>query len=127
MRRRSVSCGEAFPWHDESCGIWSEVEEELGDNVKSKECTSRKFVVCEAHDAEDDGENDEATNLDGFATNGIDESNSNPVSWNSTGADDDQVTDGDVVQDMVDVGSSSIADLLQDDGVVEGDTIERHI
>lgn len=79
MRRRPISGGEAFSGYDESRGVWSKVEEKLGDDVESEKGASAEFVVCETHDAEDDGQNDEATDLDGLATNGINESHGEPI------------------------------------------------
>lgn len=93
----AVSGREAFAWYYEGCCVWTEVEEELGDDVEAEEGASAEVVVGEAHDAEDDGEDDEAADLDGLATDGVDEGYGYPVSRYGAGADDDQVPDGCVV------------------------------
>jgi hypothetical protein len=65
--------------------------------------------------------------LKGFATNSIDGCNSEPVSRDSTGADEDGVTGSDVVELEVKVVSASVSDSLEDSGRVQTETVESNI
>jgi len=84
-------------------------------------------VVCEADDAEEDREDGETHELDGLAANRVDQGYRHPVTRDCTGADDDQVTDGLIVEDVVHVAAASVADSGEDDGVVESETVESNI
>ena len=105
----------------------TEVEEELSDNVASKETVCANLVVTETHDAEDDCEDGETHQLDWLTTDSVDKSDGNPVTWNGTSTDDDDVTDSRPVEDLVNVVSTGVTDSLKDDSVVEGDTVEGNI
>jgi hypothetical protein len=83
--------------------------------------------LTETHDAEHDRQNDEATELNRLAANGVDSSDSNPVARDGTSANQDQVADGDVVQDFVDAITLGITDGLQNCCVVETDTVESNV
>jgi len=48
----AVTCGEAFAWHDERGAVWSEVEEELSEDVEGEEGMAGQMVVREADDNE---------------------------------------------------------------------------
>ena len=79
MAGRTVPCREAFTRDDEGGGVGAEVEEELGEDVKSEEGTAGEKVVGEADGDKDAGEEDEAHELDGFAAQGVDGCDGNPV------------------------------------------------
>jgi hypothetical protein len=87
------------------------------------------LVETETDDTEDDSGHGKTANLDWFPANGVDGRYSGPVSWNGTGADDDEVTDGGVFELLVDwiFGGTGETDGLQDNGVVETKTIEGYI
>ncbi len=85
------------------------------------------MVEREADDAENDGQNGEAHQLDGLATDGVDQGDRHPVTGDGAGADDDQVADGLVVEGMVHVAAADEADGLKDDGVVEAETVKGHV
>jgi len=124
---RSVAGWEALSRNNESGGVWTEVEEELGKDVAGKETVSSNDVVTETHDTEDDGEDGETHQLNWLTTDSVDKSDGDPVTWNGTSADNDNVTDSGVVEDLVDVSSTRVADSLKNDSVVEGDTVESNI
>lgn len=67
-------------------------------------------VVGESPNKEEDGENDEADELEGLATDGVDGSYGKPVARNGSSTDEDTVASGEVVELMVDSSSTSIAD-----------------
>jgi hypothetical protein len=86
--------------------------------------------VCEQltyPDDEENGEGGETSKLEGLASNGVDGGNSEPVSGNGTGADEDGVTGGDVVELNVEVATTTVADSLEDGGRVETETVESNI
>jgi hypothetical protein len=123
----TVTSGEALSGDDEGGGVGAEVEEELAENVETKLAARANDIVTETEDAEEDGEESETHELDGLATNGINESDSNPVTGDGTSADNDQVTDSGVVVDLVHVLATGVTDGLEDNSVVERDTVEGNI
>ena len=127
VRCRSVSGREAFSWHNKCGGVGSEVEEELGQYVKSHESTFVELVVSKTDDGEDDGEQNEAHQLNRFAANGVDSCDSDPVTWNGACAHNDQVADCIAVEDLVDGITLGEPDSAQDDGIVETKTIEGNL
>ena len=110
VRGGAVPRGEAFAGNNKRGGVGAEVEEELAEDIQRKEGVLGEFVVGEADDAEEDGEDDEAHQLDGFAADGVDGRDGDPVARDGAGADDDQVADGGVAEDVVDVGAAGVAD-----------------
>ena len=60
-------------------------------------------MVSETHDAEEDGKNGESHQLNRLATNGIHQSDGDPVTWNGASADNNQVANCGVVENFVDV------------------------
>ena len=138
-------CGLTFTRDDEGGGVGAEVEEELSDNVASEETLFSDLVVScemvrsllfdigrieqltETHDTEHDGQNDETTELNRLAADSINGCNGDPVTGDSASADQDQVTDRDVIEDLVNGVTLGVADLLQNGGVVETDTVESDI
>lgn len=107
--------------------IHTEVEEELGKNVAGKETVRSDDVVPESHDTEDDGKEDETHQLNWLTSNSVDERNGDPVTRNGASADNDDVTDSSVVEDLVDVVSTRVANSGKNDSVVERDTVESNI
>jgi len=124
---RSVTSGETLSGNDESSGVGAEVEEELGQNVESKETVRAELVPGESNNTEDDCEHEETHKLDRLASDGIAKGNGEPVSRDGTSADDDQVTDGVVVQDLVDAASTGVVDGSQNDGGVKRQSVESNI
>lgn len=61
----------------------------------------RQLIVGKAHDDEENGQESESAKLDGLATNCIDCGNCDPVSRNSAGKNDDQVSNCGVQEELV--------------------------
>lgn len=127
MRGGPVPGREALAGHDEGRRVGPEVEEELGDDVESQQATLAQLVVGKTDDDEDDGEDEETHELDGLAAEGVDGRHGDPVPGDGTGADDDQVTNGGVVKDLVHVVALGVANGRQDDGVVETETVKGDV
>lgn len=127
MAGGSVAGWEALSWNDEGCAVGSEVEEELSQDVAGEETARADLVVGETHDAEEDGQDDEAHELDWLAANSVNESDGHPVTWDGTSADQDDVTNGNVVEELVGVDTLAVTDSLKDGRVVETDTVESNI
>ena len=127
VRGRSVSRGETFSRHNKGRCVRTEVEEELSQDVKSQKPSFIQFVVGETDDDEEDGEHDEAHELDGFATDGIDCSDGDPVAWDGASAGDDQVANSSAAEDLVNSITFGKTNGLQDDGVVETKTVESDL
>lgn len=85
------------------------------------------MMVAETDDAEDDAEDDEAHYLNGFAANSIHQRYRDPVSRDGAGADNDQVADGLVVEDLVHVAPSNVANGIENDSVIQAKTKESHV
>ena len=83
----------------------TKVEEELRKNIQRKQRLAVELVKRKADDAENDCEDSETHELDRLTAEGVDSGYSGPVTWNSTSACDDQVSDGLVVEDLVDIAA----------------------
>ena len=102
---------------------FTEIEEELGKDVESEQSVAGELVEGKSNSDEEDGEHGEAHELNRLAANEIDSGNGDPVSWNGTSADKNQITDGAVVECLVDGGSVGIANGSQNDTVVETESV----
>ena len=86
--------------------------------------------ICKStHDDEEDGQEDETHQLDGFTTPGIDEQESNPISWNQAGSGKNQISLANVVEVVVNslntlCGGGSETDCLENDAGIETKTKE---
>lgn len=127
MRGRTVSGREAFSWYDEGGCVRAEVKEELCKNVEGKETLFAEGMIREADDDENDCQKDEAHELDRLAADGVNSRHSHPVTGDSTSTDDDQIADSSVAEDFIHVAASSVADLLENDGVVETKTVKGDV
>jgi hypothetical protein len=109
----------------------TKVEEELGKDVNSQQAVGGQVEVGETHDSEQDGQDDETAELDGLAANGVNGSNRDPVSRDGTGQNDNQVTNGGVVEELVDVADGLAAggetNDLENLSIVQGETVESDI
>lgn len=119
VRSRSVAGREAFTRNNERGSIGAEVEEELSKDVDGEKTVRSNLVVGETHDAEENGKEDEAHELNRLATNGVNERDSDPVSRDGTSADDDDVTNGSVAVDLVNIAASRVTNGTENDGVIE--------
>ena len=75
-------------------------------------------------DNKQNGQNDEAGQLDRLAADRINGSNCDPVTGDGTSADQDKVSNGIAVEGLVHILSTSPADCAQNDGVVETKAVE---
>jgi hypothetical protein len=114
---RSVPGRETFSGNDEDGCVRIEVEEKLSENVDGEKTVTRKFSVCKAEDAEEDGRNGEAHQLDRFAIGDINCSNCYPVPRNCASQDNDQVSDGGIHRLLVHGRSATEADSCEDNGL----------
>lgn len=112
MRGGTVASWEALSWHDEGGCIWTEVEEELDEDVESELGVTRELLVSETPDAEEDGEDGEAHQLNWLTSDGVNKCDGDPVTWNGTSNDENAVTGGKVVKLLVGSGSTSVVDSL---------------
>ncbi len=127
MRGRSVAGRETFAGNDECGCIGSEVEEELSQNVEGQKTVLTQVAVGKSNDDEDYREKSESHQLDRLSSDGVDGCNSNPVTWNGACADDDQVANSGIAEDLVDCITLGITDCGKNDGVVETKTVECNI
>ena len=104
---RTIASRERFA-RDDDCGRGgSEILEEIGEAVEEYEpfLTGRargEFIVREAHDNEQHGEQGEAHELDGLAAPGVNEEEGCVVAWDETCSGKDEVPDADVLEVDVD-------------------------
>ncbi|KAH3664884.1 hypothetical protein OGATHE_003699 [Ogataea polymorpha] len=127
MRGRSVSGWEALTRNNEGGGIWTEVLEELGKNIERKKSLVSKFVVGESDNTEDAGQKEERNKLQAFSSNGVDGGNREPVAWNGTGTNKDQVTGSLVVKRVVDVFGGRVANGLQNGSGIQTQAVVSNI
>jgi hypothetical protein len=76
---------------------------------------------------EENGEHREADELKRLATNGINGSDSKPVSGNGSGTDQDAVTSSDVVELVINSGTTTVANRRKDRGLVETEAVEGNL
>jgi hypothetical protein len=127
MGGRTITCGEAFSRDNKGGCVWSEVEEELDENVEGKHSMARQVFVGESPNDEENSEDDESHQLDRLATNGIHGSDTHPVTRNGAGADENAVTGSQVVKDLVNSGPSTVANCSKYSGGVKTETVESNI
>ena len=84
-------------------------------------CPTMRF--CATYN-EEDSEHGEADQLKGLATNEVECSDSEPVSWNSSGANQDAVTGGNVVELVIYGRATAVANGLEDGSLVESKAVE---
>lgn len=125
--RRSVASWETLSWNNERSCVGSPVEKQLNQDVKSQLTVGCDLVVGKSPDDEKDGKHGEADQLKWFTANGINGSDSEPVSRNGTSANQDTVTGSEIVQLVVDVGTSTISDSLKNGRRVQTKTIKGNL
>ena len=86
----------------------TKVEEELRKNIQRKQSLAIELVKRKADDAENDCEDAETHELDRLTADGVDSGYSKPVTWDSTSARDYQVSDGLVIEDLVDIAAARV-------------------
>src|SRR5690606_27664055 len=109
----SVAGWEALSWNDKGSSVGAKVEEELAQNVKGEKAAFRDFVEGTTNDEEEDSENGETHELNRLATDSIDGGDSDPITRNGAGADEDDVSDSVVTKSFVNIGMFRVTDLLE--------------
>ena len=84
-------------------------------------------MISEADTDEEDGQGGEAHELDGLPTDGVDGGDGDPIAGDGTGADQDQVADGVLAEDLEHVVTTAETDVGQDDGVVQTESVKGHV
>jgi len=99
-------------------------------------------VPGKSNNAKEDSKDSETTKLNGFTTNGIDSSDGEPVTWNGTSHDENNVTNGVLVENLIDITemvsevhvklkiylpSSAISNSSENNGIVQRDTVESNV
>lgn len=123
MGSGTVAGGEDLTGDDKGGHVGTKVAEKLGKNVKGKKTVVAELVVGKTDDAENDSKDDETTNLNGLAADGINGCDRGPVTGDGTSTSKDNVADADIVQVAVNVVLASITDGTQNDRVVQGKTV----
>lgn len=71
MRSRTISRREHLPRNNKSGGVWSEVLEKVAETVKGEQSTRGYDVKSKTDDTEKYSQDEETTNLNGFASDGV--------------------------------------------------------
>lgn len=126
MSKTTHTRREHLTGNDEGGSVGAEIEEELGDNDKTKSSagTERR---CTSQDTEHEGGDQEATNLNGLAAKELDEGDREEVAGHVTSDGNDQVTLSVVEEVLVWGLAGSVADGGQNDGLVQVDTVESNV
>jgi hypothetical protein len=85
---------------------------------------AREMLVSESPDDEENGKANKSHQLDRLTSDGVDSCNSHPVTWNGTSTDENTVTSGQVVEDLVNIWTGTIANGCEYGGRVETKTVE---
>ena len=89
----------------------TEVEEELREDIQGEETAVAEMMISEADTDEEDGQGGEAHELDGLPTDGVDGGDGDPIAGDGTGADQDQVADGVLAEDLEHVVTTAETDV----------------
>ena len=139
VRGGTVTSRERLTGYDERSRVGPEVLEEVGEAVEEYECllsggSGGEFVVSETHDNEEHGEDDEAHKLDWLTAPTVNEEEGSPVTGDETGDDEDEVTDSDVVEILVNgkgtshvLARSAETNCGKNDGGVQSETVEGNL
>ncbi|KAB8659296.1 hypothetical protein FH972_026185 [Carpinus fangiana] len=119
--------GEGLGGDDEGGGVGAEVEEQLGQGEAGKLASGADAVVVASNDTEEQGGEDEATDLDGLASEPLNGRNGQEVTGEVAGDDDDQVTVGTAEELVVGVGAGGEADGGEQRGLVQVGAVEGDV
>jgi len=118
---------EDFTRYDKGGGIWSKVEEELSNDDEGKATTGSNLVAGTSENAKHEGGDEETLDLDPLAAEEFDKGNCEEVSGNVTGDGNDQVAFGILQEVVIWVFASGIANVGQDDRLIQVDTVKCNI
>ena len=82
-----------------------------------------QFIIGKSDDDEEDGQHCKSHVLNRFAAECVYCEDGDPVSRDGAGTDEDEVADGRVVEDLVDVGAPGVSYGAQDGRVIQAKTI----
>lgn len=107
----------------------TEIEEELAEYIECQQGPSmiQELLISEANHGKKDSQHGEAHELNWLASNGVHESNSDPVARNCTSTDKDQVAHSGVVEDFVHGVAFRVTYGAKDDGVIETEAVESDL
>jgi len=117
---------EHFTGNDEGGGIWSEVEEELG-NDNAGESSSGANVSGTSKDTEHQGGDEETLDLNPPSAKQLNEGDGKEVTWDVTGDGNDQVTLSVLEEVLVWGLASGVSNISQNDRLVQVDTVKGDI
>lgn len=86
-----------------------------------------ELVESKTNDNEENGEDNETTKLNRLSSNCIDSRHGHPVTWNSSSTNQNQITNGCISENVVDIWTSSIANGCQNGSIVQTKTIESDV
>jgi hypothetical protein len=124
---RPVASREALSGHDEGGGVGAPVEEKLNEDVDAQHAVGAEVLEGESPDDEQDGQEDEANELQGLAADSVKGSDREPVTRDGTSADENAVTGSKVKELMVDGKTVSVTDGLEDSGGIQAKTVKRDV
>ena len=102
MTGGSIPSGENFTGDNKCSCVGTEIREKVGEADECNKASRRDCIKSEAKDAENNGQDYESTNLKFFAPNCIDEGDGQPVPWNETGKRENNVSDPQIVETLLD-------------------------
>lgn len=124
---RSIASREYLAGDNEGGGVGSRIEEELGQRVQCHQSSAGQIPKVKTNNTEQQCQHEEPKPLDGLAADSINQAGGDPVSGNSTGKDEDEVAHSSVVVDQVHVATTTPADGIENNRVVQTQTIKGNI
>jgi len=118
---------EYFTGNDEGGCIGTKVEEELGNNNKSKASTGSNPGVGTSKDTEHESGDEETLDLDPLAAQNLNESDSKEVTWNVTGDSNNQIALSIMEEILVWGFAGRISNISQDDRLIQIDSVKGNI
>jgi hypothetical protein len=103
---------------------FTKIEEELHKNIKRKHSMAGEMLVGESPDDEENGQANESHQLDRLTSEGVDSGNSHPVTWDGASTDKNAVTSGQIIEDLVNIRTRSIANSCEHSRRVKTKTVE---
>lgn len=126
----TVTGREYFTRNDESGGVRTPVEENLGKGIKDNEGSlglGKNGVVTETKNDEKDGQHSETHNLNGLTAHLFNGEDGDPVTGNGTKKGDDDVTDSVVEHGGVSIATTGETNVVKNDRVVKTKTVPSDI
>ena len=90
----------------------TKIEEELTQHIQRKQGPFAQVREVKPDDREEDGQDEESSDLNGLAAEKIDSCDCTPVAWNGSGADQDEVANSRIIEQPVHIFLPSIANCV---------------